>query len=118
MMRFFLALALVLATAATAAEGLGRPETPRDLRAYLAPGERVRITWRDSSKDEDGFEIERKTIYMGEADTFRQIHRAARDATDYTHVAPIKKEETQYFRIRAFNSRGASAYSNVAVFRR
>jgi hypothetical protein len=110
-------LAMVLVSA-VGSQGLGRPEAPSDVRAYLAPGERVRITWRDNSKNEDGFEVERRTHYMDEPGRFQTVYKAAKDAKEYTHPSRIREGEVTYFRVRALNSVGPSSYSNVAVYRR
>lgn len=113
----FLALPLLLAS--PHALGQSRyPAAPSELRARLAPGERVEISWRDNSPDEEGFWIERRTVYQGEADRFRFVCRTGKDATRYTHVAPIRRGEVNYFRVRAFNRIGNSDFSNVAVYRR
>lgn len=103
---------------AAAGQGLALPAAPSDLRARLGPGTRVEISWMDNSSNEDGFVIQRRTIYEGESDSFRVLARVGPGVTRYVHPAPIKRGETQYFRVRAFNRQGDSSWSNVAVYRR
>jgi hypothetical protein len=110
-------LIAVLLTLPAGSQGIPRPAAPSDLDARLAPGTRIEISWKDNSSNEDGFEIERRTIYAGESDSFRTLYKTGKNETRYTHPVPIKQGETQYFRIRAFNGSGDSEWSNVAVFR-
>lgn len=109
-------IAVLLALPA-GSQGIPRPAPPSDLDARLAPGTRIEISWKDNSANEEGFEIERRTIYAGESDSFRPLYRTGKNETHYTHPSPIKQGETQYFRVRAFNGSGDSEWSNVAVFR-
>jgi hypothetical protein len=69
----------------------------------------ITLTWQDNSNNEDGFDVERST----DGTNFNQIAQTAANVVtfDDTTVAPA----TQYFyRVRAFNTAGNSAYSNVA----
>jgi Divergent InlB B-repeat domain len=68
------------------------------------------LSWTDSSNNESGFGIERKT---GTAGTFTQIAILAAGVSSYTDSGLV--EGTTYcYRLRAFNTAGNSAYSNEA----
>jgi RHS repeat-associated protein len=68
----------------------------------------VNLTWNDNSSDETGFKLERKT---GAGGTYSQIAAPAANATSYGD-AGLAPGTTYYYRIRATNSYGDSAYSN------
>jgi hypothetical protein len=68
------------------------------------------LTWTNNSTNEDGFKIERAT---GTTGTFAQIAITGANATSYSDSG-LADATTYCYRVRAFNTAGDSAYSNVA----
>lgn len=64
------------------------------------------LTWADNSNNETGFEVERSTDGVN----FAPLATTARNATTYVD----ESGGVYYYRVRAVNSSGASAYSNIA----
>ena len=73
----------------------------------------VAIAWQDNASDEDGFEIHRK----GPADFDFVLHAAvAADVTVYDDDdPPLLQGEIYAYKVRAYNSRGTSGWSNEVV---
>ena len=67
----------------------------------------VTLSWQDTSSNELGFKIERKT---GPGGTYRQIATVGPNITSYTDTG-LGKGTTYYYRVRAYNSSGHSPYS-------
>ncbi|MDZ7364066.1 MAG: fibronectin type III domain-containing protein [candidate division KSB1 bacterium] len=86
------------------------PVAPSNLTATAASNSQINLEWTDNSGDENGFKIEIKTA----ADSaYTQI--ATVGANNTTYASAGLNPNTQYFyRVRAFNANGHSAYSNVA----
>jgi len=86
------------------------PAAPNNLTAAVVSGSQVNLAWSDSANNEDGFTIERKT---GAAGAYTEIATAGANVTSYASTGLTAN--TQYFyRVRAFNAGGHSAYSNEA----
>ncbi|MDQ3282529.1 MAG: hypothetical protein M3Q69_14100 [Acidobacteriota bacterium] len=84
------------------------PDAPSVLDGgYYKPN--ARLTWVDNAKNETSYAIERST---NDADHFAQIGTAAANATSFTDGSVVKKT-AYYYRVRAINANGTSAYSNV-----
>jgi hypothetical protein len=84
------------------------PAPPADLHTTAVTASQVDLAWTDRSTDEDGFSIERKT---GVAGIWSEIDTVAPNVATYQD--PGRAEGTTYFyRVRAFNEIGNSAYSN------
>jgi Divergent InlB B-repeat domain len=66
------------------------------------------LTWSDNSSNEDGFNIERKT---GSAGTFSRIATVGSNTTSYVN-SNLADNTTYCYRVSAFNSAGASAYTS------
>ena len=67
---------------------------------------RVVLAWTDNSGNESGFKIERSSDGV----TFTQIATVGTNVTTYTNTGAKK---TFWYRVRAYNSGGNSAYSNT-----
>ncbi len=87
------------------------PTAPTGLDWTVSNG-RARLSWTDNSSNESGFRIELSTNGVD----FPVI--ATNVADDTTYSRPIERNRSYYFRVRAFNSVGNSAYSNTVTVRR
>jgi len=67
------------------------------------------LTWQDNSDNEDGFKIEQA---LGLTGAFSEISQVAANAT--TAIGTVSDQQNRCYRVRAFNSVGNSAYTNVA----
>lgn len=84
------------------------PVAPSNLTATATSSSRIGLSWTDNSTNEYTFDIDRSTdgIFFSKLDDAQ--------ANTYSNIgcAALTK---YYYRVRAWNSEGASAYSNVAV---
>ena len=88
------------------------PTAPSGLAAGSASYNSVKLTWNDNSANETGFKLERST----DGANFAQIAAVGADVKTYSDgtVVPL----TNYFyRVRAYNSVGNSAYSSTISVR-
>src|SRR5512139_4336360 len=78
----------------------------------LAPAQaaQLTLTWTDSSSNEDGFKVERKT---GTTGAYGQLTSLAAETTGYVDNG-VTAGTTYCYRVRAYNTAGDSAYSNAA----
>lgn len=85
------------------------PKAPSTLVAVAASGSQINLTWLDLATDETGFEIEQST------DGTKFVKLTDLPANTITYQDKSLKSATKYwYRVRAKNASGASAYSNVA----
>lgn len=85
-----------------------RPAAPTNLRPYSMNDGRVKLMWRDNSSNESGFKLERSTDKRNWI-TLRNIL----PNTTATVVGSTIQNTSFYYRLRAFNKAGFSAYSNL-----
>ena len=85
------------------------PAAPINLSAVALNASQVRLQWSDQSNNEDGFEIERSP----DGNLFALIATVPANTTMYTDNG-LSRNTRYYYRVRAFNGGGSSAYSNVA----
>lgn len=85
------------------------PAAPTQLVAVAPGGSRVVLTWEDNSTNETGFKIERGT----NGSDFTQIYVTQPNEESYEDTIPVGSERV-FYRTRATNSAGNSAYSNIA----
>ncbi|MBE9463997.1 fibronectin type III domain-containing protein [Dyadobacter subterraneus] len=76
--------------------------------AAVSPNQ-INLAWEDNADNEDGFELERSTDGVG----FSKITDLGANVTSYQNT-DLNASTKYYYRIRAKNSAGFSAYSNVA----
>jgi hypothetical protein len=85
------------------------PDAPSGLTANAPACNQVVISWNDNSDNESGFKIERSL----NGSTFTQIATTGANATSYTDAA-VSENTTYWYRVRATNSVGDSAYTGTA----
>ena len=85
------------------------PAAPSELHATALDTSRIKLTWKDKSTNETGFKIERST---SSTTGFVQIATVGTNVTSFTDTG-LARSTTYYYRVRAYNSGGNSAYSNV-----
>jgi len=90
------------------------PAAPSLLRTTAVTRTSVALAWRDNSNNEDGFLIQRTTLSpFGQPPRTFTVGANVTTFTDTT-VAP---NGLYYYRVRAFNASGNSAFSNLVVVR-
>ena len=82
------------------------PAAPENLVTKTISSSEIKLSWSDSSIDEAGFKIERKTT-----DVFTEIATVEANGITYTNQN-LNASTTYSYRIRAFNNMGYSDYSN------
>jgi len=85
------------------------PDAPTSLTATAASSSQINLAWTDNASDEDGFEIERSP----DGSDWSQIDTAAADAESYNDTT-CDPNTLYYYRVRAENGAGNSAYTNTA----
>jgi PKD repeat protein len=93
----------------TATIELPPPAAPTNLNATALDGSKIRLTWQDNSTGETGFKIERWNPSTG---AFAQIATVGKGVITYTDGGRARST-TYYYRVRAYNAGGDSAYSNI-----
>ncbi len=67
------------------------------------------LTWTDNSADESGFEIQRSDVNNT---SYKTIAIAGGNSTTYVDDSPLNQSTTYYYKVRAVNIIGPSAFSN------
>ncbi|KAA3663097.1 MAG: PKD domain-containing protein, partial [Calditrichaeota bacterium] len=86
------------------------PAAPSNLVATAQSASQINLSWTDNANNETGFRIERKT---GSGGTYSEIATVGTNVTSYTSSG-LSAGTTYFYRIRAYNGDGNSAYSNEA----
>jgi hypothetical protein len=94
------------ASATTLGGPVARPSAPTNLIARAASRNQVNLTWRDTSSDEQGFRIERKTG----TGAWVQIVEVGANSASFANSG-LRPNTTYRYRVRAFNAGGTSAYA-------
>jgi titin len=99
-----------MASATTGAPAVTAPSAPSSLAATANSSTQITISWMDNSTNETGFKIESSKSSSG---PFAQIATVAAGVTTYVNSA-LTASTAYYYRVRAYNAVGDSAYSNVS----
>lgn len=83
------------------------PAAPSGLTAVYVSSSGIELAWTDNSNNEQGFKIERSE----DGTSFAPLKTVAADLASYTDAA-LTPDRTYYYRVSAYNSSGASDYSN------
>jgi len=89
-----------------------KPAPPSNLVATALSSTQVRLTWTDNANNENAFKLYRSLDGI----TFTEIAKPGPNATSYINSG-LSSNTTYYYRLRAYNEAGSSAYSNIASVR-
>lgn len=86
------------------------PAAPTNLSAIAAGCNQINLNWTDNSNNETAFEISRATSLNG---TYVSIATLGANSSAYTNTQ-LRRNRAYYYRVRALNTAGSSAWSNKA----
>ena len=89
------------------------PAPPSALSATGISRSRIDLAWTDNSGNETGFEIQRSK----DAVSWTAIASPAANAVAYSDTSGLTPNKLFYYRVRAVNASGSSAWSNTASAR-
>jgi hypothetical protein len=95
---------------ATTQSSSSLPGAPTGLTVTSANGTTINLMWTDTASNETGFQIERSP----NGTKWRLIATVGVNAVTYTDLVD-NADPIRYYRVRAVNGVGNSAYSNVAT---
>lgn len=87
------------------------PLLPSDLQLTVNSASSITLRWVDNSTIETAFRIERSTSASG---GFTQIASVGRNVTSFVDI-DLESATEYFYRVRASNAGGTSAYSNIAA---
>jgi cellulose 1,4-beta-cellobiosidase len=86
------------------------PSGPTNLGATAVSNTQINLAWSDNSNNETGFIVERST----NGNSYSQVVTLGSNVTSYANTG-LSSNRKYYYRVRAYNAVGSSAYSNVAT---
>jgi endonuclease/exonuclease/phosphatase family metal-dependent hydrolase len=91
------------------------PSAPANLTAVASTtANQVTLSWTDTSSNETTFKIERCSGTT--CSNFVQVNMVGANVTSFTNTG-LARNTTYRYRVRAFNSSGNSAYSNIVTIK-
>ncbi len=94
------------------------PYKPTNLSATAVLASRINLTWTDTSNNEIGFEIYRKSGDCSSTNSWNKIYTAGRDIASYSNTG-LSSDKAYSYKLRAYISSstlpyadGYSSYSN------
>jgi len=90
----------------------GKPAAPNNLAFEKLGGQTVRVSWTDYSYNETNFVLQRKT---GTSGTWANVGTVGTDVLSYDNTG-LTSSVGYFYRVKATNSAGSSAYSTAAYF--
>jgi PKD repeat protein len=96
-------------TTATVSAPATIPAAPSNLTASSTTAKQVILNWTDNSSNEQNFIVQRST---SPTSGFTQVASLGANVTTYTNTG-LTSGRTYYFRVRAKNASGTSAFSNT-----
>jgi thermitase len=88
------------------------PAAPTSLTGFAVSRSQINLTWTDNASNEDGFTLQRSTDGVN----FATAPSLGADVTSFANGG-LSAYTIYYYRVRAFNTAGASAYSNTVRIR-
>jgi nitrogen fixation protein len=85
------------------------PAAPSNVTAIAVSNSQINLTWQDNATNESGFTIELST----DDDEYNEIATVPANTTSYSSTG-LEGSTEYFYRVRAFNADGNSAYSEVA----
>lgn len=82
------------------------PAAPSNLAAAAISKSQINLSWTDNSSNESGFSLERSS----DGTTFTALATLDANASSYSNTG-LAAATTYYYRLRAFNDAGTSAYT-------
>ena len=86
------------------------PNAPTALRGTTVSGVRIDLAWTDNSADESGFRVERAPDAGGVPGSYVQIASVGANVVAYSSTG-LQAGTTYWYRVRAYNTVGSSAYT-------
>jgi carboxypeptidase T len=93
-------------------EVLFLPVAPSNLTATVVSKSQINLSWVDNATNESGFYIERCT--GAKCTSFVQVATVGANVTAYANTG-LSANTSYRYRVRAYNTSGTSAYSNVVT---
>ncbi|MDI3318202.1 fibronectin type III domain-containing protein [Pinibacter soli] len=87
------------------------PTAPSALNATAVSYKRINLGWTDNSSTETGFEIVRSTAAAG---PFNPLATTAAGINSFVDTFALSPSTAYYYKVRAVNANGASAFTSVA----
>ena len=92
------------------ARPLDPPAAPSAMAATALSASELAVSWQDNSDNESGFKLDRRQTMT---DAWVRVGTLAADVTSYTDSG-LLADTTFYYKVKAYNADGDSAYSAVA----